>query len=125
MSDRLIYLRENQRRVLRGLSYDSANVRYEMDMEEGETLKVQVNCTGILASGETITAATVENEGVTCTVSLSSPTATLTLSALTGYGTGNTTLTLTKSGGEVLKLRLRARARRNYRYFDYYSAVPT
>lgn len=124
MADRLIYLRENQRRVTRGISWDSQNARYELDMEEGETLKVTVNLSGILATDETVTAATVESEGVTAAVSLASPAVTLTLSALTGYGTGNVTLTLTRSGGEIHKLRIKARAIRNYRYFDYYSGVP-
>lgn len=125
MSDRQILLRENQRRITRGISWNSARSRYELDMEEGETLKVQISLAGILGNSETVSSATVENEGISVSASLASPVITLTLSALTGYGTGNTTVTITRSGGEVHKLRIRARAVRNYRYYDYYTGVPT
>lgn len=124
MTDRAILLRDNQRRITRGISWNSQRARYELDMEEGETLKVTIDLTGILASAETVSTATVENEGVSCSASLSTPVITLTFSALTGYGTGNTTVTITRSGGQIHKLRIRARAVRNYRYYDYYSGVP-
>jgi hypothetical protein len=124
VADRLIYLRENQRRVTRGISFNAQRDRYELDMEEGETKTVTIDCSGILATSETVSTATVENEGITCTASVSSPQVTLTLSALTNYGTGNTTVTITLSGGTIFKLRLRARSVRNYRYYDYYTGLP-
>lgn len=124
MTDRAILLRDNQRRVTRGISWNSQRSRYELDMEEGETLKVTIDLIGILANAETVSSATVESEGVSCSASLSTPVITLTFSALTGYGTGNTTVTITRSGGQIHKLRIRARAVRNYRYYDYYSGVP-
>lgn len=125
MTDRSILLRENQRRVTRGLSWNAERSRYELDMEEGETLKVTVDATGILETAETVSAATATTDGITCALVLATPVITLTLSALNSYGSGDVTLLITRSGGQIHKLRIRARSVNQNRYYDYYSAVPT
>lgn len=125
MADRLILLRPNQRRVCRGISFNSAKSRYELDMQEGETLKVRVDATGILDTGESVSSITATADGLTIGSALASNVATLTLSALNGYGQGDVKLTLTLSTGEILVHRIRARSVLSARYDDYYTGVPT
>ena len=121
LSDRLIHLRDNQRRIPRGVSWNSQRSRYELDLEEGETLDLTVSLAGILESGETITAA-IESQGVSASISTSSPVVTVTFSGLSG--TGTTTLTITRSGGQIHKLRIRTRSANSTSYYDYYTGIP-
>tara|TARA_X000001316_G_C922037_1_gene36785 strand:- start:651 stop:1022 length:372 start_codon:yes stop_codon:yes gene_type:complete len=123
MSDRLIQLRDNQRRVTRGISWNSQRSRYELDIEEGETLKLTVSLAGILASGESISSATIESQGISTSISTSSPEITVTFSGLSG--TGISTLTITRSGGQIHKLRIRTRSANSTSYYDYYTGVPS
>ena len=125
MTDRTILLRPNQRRVCRGLSFNAAKSRYELDMQEGETLKVRFDATGILNEGESVSSITATADGLSISSALASNIATLTLSALNGYGQGDVKLTLTLSTGEILVHRLRARSVLSARYDDYYTGVPT
>jgi hypothetical protein len=125
MTDRLILLRPNQRRICRGISYDSAKSRYDLDMQEGETLKVRVDASGILGTGESVSSIAVTADGLSISSALASNIATLTLSALNGYGQGDVKLTLTLSTSEVLIHRIRARSVLSARYDDYYTGVPT
>ena len=125
MTDRVILLRPNQRRVCRGLSFNAAKSRYELDMQEGETLKVRVDATGILDSGQSVSSITATADGLSISSALASNVATLTLSALNGYGQGDVKLTMTLSTGEVLIHRIRARSVPSARYDDYYTGVPT
>jgi hypothetical protein len=122
MTDRLIRLRDNQRRITRGISWNSQRSRYELDLEEGETLALTVSLEGILASGETVSSATIESQGVSTSISTSSPEITITFSGLSG--TGTTTLTITRSGGQIHKLRIRTRSANSTSYYDYYTGIP-
>jgi hypothetical protein len=125
MVDRTILLRPNQRRVCRGISFNAAKSRYELDMQEGETLKVRIDATGILDGSESVSSITATADGLSISSALASNIATLTLSALNGYGQGDVKLTLTLSTGEILVHRLRARSVLSARYDDYYTGVPT
>lgn len=111
--------RENQRYIVRGLSYDKERRAFMVDLEEGETKTVSFNFDDILATGETITSAVVsESSGVTAAILLASNIATLTLS---GLGTcGDVELTITRSGGDVFKVYLEAEAVLNRRKDRHY-----
>lgn len=118
MTDKLIRFRENQRYILRGLSHDAERRRFLIDMEPDETHIVTLDFTDILASAETISAATVSKaSGITASLSLSTPIVTLTLSALSRLG--DVTLTITRSGGDIFKVYLRARSTEASYFNDY------
>ncbi len=110
MTERLVQFRENGRRVVRGLTHSRSRTRFELDMNESEVLDVVVDLAPILASGETVSDATVTNSGVTCTVSLATPKATLRFSGLSSNSEGRTELKLTRSGGQVHMMYFLARA---------------
>ncbi len=118
MADRLIRFRENQRYVLRGVSFDAERRRFLLDMEPGETRQVTLNFNDILASGETVSSVTVSKaSGITASVSTTSGVTTLTLSALNRLG--DVTLLVTLSGGSIFKVYLRARSTEQQYLQDY------
>lgn len=119
-AERLVQLRENGRSVVRGLTHNRGRTQYELDLNESEVLDVVVDFAPILATAETLSAATAKNSGVSCTVTLASPKATLRFSGLSTNSEGRTELTVTRSGGQVHVLYFLARAtespERSYAY---------
>lgn len=120
MTERLVQLRKNGRSVVRGLTHNRGQTQYELDLNENEVLDVTVDLTPILASAETVTAATATNSGVSCAVTLATPKATLRFSGLSTNSEGRTELKVTRSGGQVHMLYFLARAtespERSYAY---------
>ncbi len=109
MTERLVQLRQNGRRVVRGVTHNRGEHRYEVDLNENEVLDVVVDLEPILGSSETLAEATVTNSGVSCAATLASPKATIRFSGLKScYGT--TDLKLTRSGGQVHMIYFLARA---------------
>jgi len=80
-------------------------------LDEGETTQVEFDLTKYLDTGETITAATVEQNGASVTVALASPKVTATVGSNTGYAT----ITFTLSSGSTTKMRLHVHQRRAHR----------
>jgi hypothetical protein len=109
MSDRIIQFRENQRQTVRGLSYNLTSREFLLDMEEGEAMKVTLDFTPLMSSGETLSVSVSDASGITATATESSGIVTLSLSALSSVGTVK--LTATFSGGMVKLIRLRAKTR--------------
>ncbi|MEO1282844.1 MAG: hypothetical protein AAFV69_14030 [Pseudomonadota bacterium] len=112
--------RENQRYIVRGLSFDTEQRTFKLDMEEDETRKVTFNFNDTLDTGQTIDSATIsEASGITASVSLNSNIATLTLSALSCFG--RIEMTVTRSDGQIFKVYLEAEAvitkRRDRHYY--------
>ncbi|MEO0975977.1 MAG: hypothetical protein AAFY24_01910 [Pseudomonadota bacterium] len=112
--------RENQRYIVRGLSFDTEQRTFKLDMEEDETRKVTFNFNDTLDTGQTIDSATIsEASGITASVSLTSNIATLTLSALSCFG--RVEMTVTRSDGQIFKVYLEAEAvitkRRDRHYY--------
>lgn len=82
-------------------------------VEEDENREVELDLTGYLESGETISSADItEAGGVTASASVSSPKVTLTLSGVTDEG--DFVLTITLSTGRKWRDRVRVRNRRRY-----------
>lgn len=76
-------------------------------MEEGETVKLALDFSSLLESGETISSVTTAGSGVTVSASTSGSTATLTISAPGAWG--EITATVALSSGEVIVETIRAR----------------
>lgn len=119
MPDRYVQFRENQRYILRGLSWHAEERRFEIDMEEDEALTVTLDFAPIMGSSETITDATVTRaSGITANASISGSEVTLSLSAMKRLA--NIRLKVTFSGGLIRVIYLRARSVRDLYYDDYY-----
>ena len=69
-------------------------------MEEGETVKVSLDWSAMLDSGETISSVTASGDGIAASASTSGTTTTLTLSSPAAWG--EVTVTATLSSGEVI-----------------------
>lgn len=108
MTERLIQLRQNGRRVIRGVSHNAGADRYELNQNEGETLNTVLDLSALLTGGETVTAATHDTKGMTVSLTLASPKVTVQTSALDSQSHADSTITITRSGGQVHKIRLRA-----------------
>lgn len=104
MADLYIRPRENNRRIVRGLTYDDTAGRYRVQCSEGETVKVTLDLTDWLGSA-TVSSSAIANDGVTCTKSEASGVFTLTASDV--QGRGDTDLTITASDGRIRVERLR------------------
>lgn len=121
MTDLVIRIRENNRRIVRGFTFDDRLGRYQAQVFEGETIKPQINLSDWLGSA-TISTAAITAEGGTVTQSNSDGIVTLTVS---GVGTScDAKLTITASDGRVRVEKFRfleasAVQGRN----DYYSYV--
>lgn len=96
--------------VVRGVTLNRGDSRIELDINENEILDVVVDLTPILATSETVSAASVENSGVSCTATLASPKTTLRFSGLSKDSQGKTELKLTRSGGQVHMIYFLARS---------------
>lgn len=108
MTERLIQFRENGRRVVRGLTRNLAADRFELDLNEGETLNTVLDFTPLVLAGETLTAAH-ETTGMSVTLTTASPKVTVAMSALSSNSNADSKITVTRSGGQVHVVRLRAR----------------
>lgn len=104
MTDLAIRIRENNRRIVRGCSYDDTIGRYRAQVSEGETIKVELNLADWL-NGATVSSSSLANDGVTVTKSETSGVFTLTASEVSGYG--DCDLTITASDGRVRVERFR------------------
>lgn len=109
MTERLVQIRKNGRVSTHGVTNNRGRNEYELDLNENEVLDVVVDLAPVLASAETVSAATVTNSGVTCTVTLATPKATLRFSGLNTCE-GRTELKLTRSGGQVHMMYFLARS---------------
>jgi len=85
-------------------------------LDENEAKDLQLDFTGYLETGETVSSATVEPEGVTATVATTSPNVTLTLSEATKYDlSGKIETIVTFSSGEKWRQLIRVRRRSRYK----------
>ncbi len=98
MPDIYIRVRENNRRIVRGASFDDRLGRYAVQIRDGETIKPQINLADWLGTA-TISTATVSAEGGTVTQANASGVVTLTVSAVDA--SCDATLTITASDGRV------------------------
>lgn len=105
MAEHLIRIRENGRYIRRGVTLDHQRGRFIIQQREGETVKTVIDYTDLLASGETITV-TSTDENVTAATSVSGGQITLTTSGM-GASQGDVDLTVTFSAGRVRKEFLR------------------
>ena len=108
MTERLIQFRENGRTVVRGLTRNKGADRFELNLNEGETLNTVLDFTPLMASGETVTA-THSTSGMTVSLTTASPKVTVSTSAMKSNSHADSTITITRSGGQVHVVRLRAR----------------
>lgn len=99
MPDMIAFIRENNRRTVRGMSFDDRTGRLTCQIMEGETIKPKLNMEHWLGNGVTISSATVSNDGGTATLSLSTPEITLTVSSVDSMC--DTDLTITASDGRI------------------------
>lgn len=99
MPDMIAFIRENNRRTVRGMSFDDRIGRLVCQILEGETIKPKLNMEHWLGNGNTISSATISNDGGTATVSLSTPEITLTVSDVDSMC--DTDVTITASDGRV------------------------
>jgi len=76
-------------------------------MEDGETVKLALDFSSMLESGETISSVAAAGSGVTVSANTSGSTATLTISAPGAWG--EITVTITLSSGEIIVETIRAR----------------
>jgi len=98
MPDLFIRVRENNRRVVRGLSFDDRTGRYTCQIFEGETITPVIDLSHWLGTA-TISSATVEADGGTVTRAISGTQVTLTVSAVDSRSDAE--LTITASDGRV------------------------
>jgi hypothetical protein len=81
MSDLAIRIRENNRRILRGFTFDDRNGRYTCQILEGETIKPQLDMNDWLGT-ETISSVALTTTGGTVTQANSAGIITFTVSAV-------------------------------------------
>ncbi len=98
MPDLFIRVRENNRRVVRGVSFDDRTGRYTCQIFEGETIKPVIDLSHWLGTA-TISSATVSADGGTVTRAISGSQITLTVSAVDSMSDAE--LTITASDGRV------------------------
>lgn len=104
MTDLSIRIRENNRRILRGFSFEDRTGRYTCQILEGETIKPELNLSDWLGT-ETISSVTLSTTGGTVTQTNASGTITFTVSAVSTIC--DTAATITTSGGRVRIEKLR------------------
>ena len=98
MPDLFIRVRENNRRVVRGLSFDDRTGRYTCQIFEGEPITPVIDLSHWLGTA-TISSATVEADGGTVTRAISGTQITLTVSAVDSRSDAE--LTITASDGRI------------------------
>lgn len=116
MTDLLIRVRENNRRIVRGVTHDDTFAGYRVQIAEGETIKVVLNLTDWLGSA-TVSSYSGSADGGTVSTAHSSGVFTLTASAVSG--TADYDLTITTSDGRVRVERFRFEEPLSGRRDDY------
>jgi hypothetical protein len=116
MTDLLVRVRDNNRRIVRGGWYDDTSGRLKFQVSQGETIKVTLNLSDWL-NGATVSSSSLTNSGVTVTKAESSGVFTLTASNVSGYGYSD--LTITASDGRIRLERFRFEDPLTYRPNDY------
>jgi type II secretory pathway pseudopilin PulG len=104
MTDLAIRVRENNRRILRGFTFDDRTGRYTCQIIEGETIKPQLDMSDWLGS-ETISTVALTTNGGTVTQANSDGIITFTVSAVSSLC--DCDALITTSGGRIRKERLR------------------
>ena len=104
MPDLFIRVRENNRRVVRGLSFDDRTGRYTCQIFEGETITPVIDLSHWLGTA-TISSATVEADGGTVTRAISGTQVTLTVSAVDSRSDAEVTITASDGCIRVEKFR--------------------
>jgi hypothetical protein len=123
MTDLAIRIRENNRRILRGFTFDDRTGRYTCQILEGETIKPQLDMNDWLGT-ETISAVTLPSTtGGTVTQANSSGIITLTVSAVDYLC--DTDALITTSGGRIRRELLRFVRPNTTGVADYGSYVST
>lgn len=121
MTDLTIRVRENNRRILRGFTFDDRQSRYQAQILAGETIKPQINLSDWLGSA-TISAAAISAEGGTVTQANSAGVVTLTVSAVDSCCDAKLTITASDGRVRVEKFRFVEASAIEGRN-DYYSYV--
>lgn len=98
MPDLIAYIRENNRRIVRGMSFDDRIGRLVAQIQKGETIKSIIDLSHWLGTA-TISSVSIANDGGTVSTSLASPQVTLTASGIEGMCDSD--LTITTSDGRV------------------------
>lgn len=114
MNDRKIVFRENQRHIVRGLSWNAYRRRVEVDLERDETEEVTLDFSAL---GTVSSVATPRVSGITATATEADNIVTLTLSNLAGAG--DVDLKVTFSTGRVRIIYIRARSAQGSYIDDY------
>lgn len=122
MTDLAIRIRENNRRIMRGFTFDDRTGRYTCQILEGETIKPQLDMNDWLGT-ETISAVTLSTTGGTVTQANSSGIITFTVSAVDNLC--DTDALITTSGGRIRREMLRFVRPTTTRVEDYGSYVGT
>lgn len=103
MPDNYVGIRENNRRVIRGGTFDRTNGRSEFQVSEDEVATAIIDLEHWLG-GATISSVALTNNGLSATESHSSTVVTLTISEVSSSGTCDALVTC--SDGRVRKERL-------------------
>lgn len=119
MTDLAIRVRENNRRIVRGVSYDDRIARYRVQIAEGETVVLQLNMADWLGSA-TVSSSALSNDGVTVAKTEASGVFTLTASGIDTFG--DCDLTITASDGRVRLERFRFESPISGYYRDGYGS---
>mgnify|MGYP003479777024 FL=1 len=98
MPDLIAFIRENNRRTVRGMSFDDRTGRLTCQIMEGETITPVIDLSHWLGTA-TISSATVAADGGTVTRAISGTQITLTVSAVDSRSDAE--LTITASDGRV------------------------
>lgn len=98
VSDLIAFIRENNRRILRGMSFDDRLGRLVCQIFEGETIKPVLDLSHWLGSAS-ISSAAISADGGTVSRSISGAQITLTVSAVDSLSDAE--LTITASDGRV------------------------
>jgi len=103
MPDNYLAIRENNRRVVRGGTYDPTNARTEFQVSEDEVATAIIDLANWIGSA-TISTVALTNNGVTATESHTTTKVTLTVSDVSSSGTCDALITCSDS--RVRKERL-------------------
>ena len=104
MPDMYLAIRENNRRVVRGGTYDAVYGRTEFQVSEDEVAKAKIEMTNWLA-GATISGVSLDSSGLTASESHTTTAITLTISDVDGFGWSDVLITC--SDGRIRKEKLR------------------
>lgn len=122
MTDLAIRIRENNRRIMRGFTFDDRTGRYTCQILEDETIKPQLDMNDWLGT-ETISAVTLSTTGGTVSQANASGVITFTVSAVDNLC--DTDALITTSGGRIRREMLRFVRPNTTGVADYGSYIST